>query len=220
MIGNMAFSEPHTVAGFAADALGTLTQEQVLFIQRLPKAELHAHLNGSIPIPLLCELAREHLASDDRNADSDAETQAGLEMLQNCTINLETINDFFGLFPAIYAITSTRSSLARAARGVLHEFLDSDGDGAAPQCTYMELRTTPRETLEMSRWEYVCVVLAEVEQYPDSRAAMIVSLDRRMEEEELRECVGIVKRLKEERRRVVGVNLCGDPMVCISVLVC
>ena len=216
----MAFSERHTVAGFAADALGALTQEQVSFIQTLPKAELHAHLNGSIPIPLLRELAREHLASNDRNADGDAETRAGLEMLQNGTINMNTIDDFFGLFPAIYAITSTRSSLARAARGVLHEFLDSDGDGTAPQCTYMELRTTPRETSGMSRWEYLCVVLEEVERYPDSRAALIVSLDRRMGEEVLRECVDIVKRLKEERRRVVGVDLCGDPMVCISVLVC
>src|ERR1700722_7675191 len=205
------------ISGFAAEALRSLTPSQISFLQKLPKAELHAHLNGSIPISLLRELAREYILSHPSDDSSDG-TRACLEKLQDegSMIELNEIQDFFGLFPAIYALTSTATSLARATRGVLSEFLD----GEDPECAYLELRTTPREIRGggMSRYEYVCVVLEEVERYPVGKAGLIVSLDRRMEESVVGECVEIVKRLKGEGRRIVGVDLCGDPMVCVCVL--
>jgi len=48
------------IAGPAADALASLTPAQVTFLRSVEKAELHAHLNGSIPIGTLKELAREY----------------------------------------------------------------------------------------------------------------------------------------------------------------
>jgi adenosine deaminase len=203
----------HVVAGFAAEALRSLTPAQVAYIKRLPKAELHAHLNGSIPLPVLRQLALEHAAADKSDstytpARLSPIVQAGLERLQN-GVELNQIHDFFGLFPAIYALTSTPVAVRRATRGVLHEFLGGDN----PQCAYLELRTTPRETPAMGRLEYMRAVLEEVEQYPPEAAAVIISLDRKMEEAVVEQCLDIARRLREEGRRIVGVDLCGDPTV-------
>ncbi|PFH48282.1 hypothetical protein AMATHDRAFT_76807 [Amanita thiersii Skay4041] len=195
----------HTIAGPAAAALECLSSAQIEFIQSLPKAELHAHLNGSIPIEILQHLARDYLASDHNSVSGD-EIKSAIQTLLHGP-SLEEIHDFFTLFPAIYALTSTRSALAYATRAVLADFLD----GERPQCAYLELRTTPREMKEMTREEYLRAVLEEVERYPSERAALIVSLDRRMNAEIMGQCVDVAVKLRREGRRVVGVDLCGDP---------
>ncbi|KAJ7133384.1 Metallo-dependent hydrolase [Mycena epipterygia] len=192
------------ISGPAAVALDSLNTSQIAFIRTLPKAELHAHLNGSIPIAELQQLAHEYSSTSDKAASEVV--QIGIAKLQEGVV-LDEIYDFFNLFPAIYALTSNPVTLRRAARAVLTQFLD----GPSPQCEYLELRSTPRETAEMSKLEYVQSVLDEVERYPASRAALIVSLDRRMSAEVLKECVDIARTLKEAGRRVVGVDLCGDP---------
>ncbi|KAK0198416.1 hypothetical protein F5146DRAFT_948909 [Armillaria mellea] len=184
------------VAGYALDAINSLTRTQLSFIQSLPKAELHAHLNGSIPISVLRGLAKESSISSE-----------AISKLQN-GVELNEIHDFFGLFPAIYALTATPEALGRVTRAVLAEFLDGD----TPQCTYLELRSTPKETPAMTRMEYVKTVLDEVEKYGKDQAAFIVSAGREMDEESVKECIGIAKTLKAEGRRVVGVDLCGDPL--------
>lgn len=195
------------IAGPAAAALQSLTPEQVAFIQKLPKAELHAHLNGSIPISLLQELAQEYIASPHHSSSLSSDAiQAGLkQLLDGPSIN--GIADFFTLFPAIYALTSTPSSLARATRAVLSLFLD----GEYPQCNYLELRSTPKETNEMTREDYLRVALGELARYGKQKAGLIMSLDRRMEAEVLRECIAIAIKLKAEGESLVGVDLCGDP---------
>jgi adenosine deaminase len=194
------------IAGPAAAAFESLTPHQRHFIQTLSKAELHAHLNGCIPLAVLQDLAREYAASGTHGSLSSEQIQSGLTLLLDGP-SLNQISDFFGLFPAIYALTATPLSLARVTRAVLSSFLD----GAVPQCHYLELRTTPKETNEMTREQYLRVVLGEVAQYGEDRAALIVSLDRKMGEEALQECVGIAKKLKAEGELIVGVDLCGDP---------
>lgn len=86
------------------------------------------------------------------------------------------------------------------------------------QVSYLELRTTPRVTSEMSRYEYLSTVLDEVERYGEDRAALIVSLDRRMSEEVASDIIDLAGKLRREGRRVVGVDLCGDPMVGYYIL--
>jgi adenosine deaminase len=200
------------IAGYAAAALASLTVEQIKFLWDLPKAELHAHLNGCIPISVLQNLAAsQDLSSSTLNS---ADVHAGIEKLQNGVI-LEELHDFFGLFPAIYALTSTPDILATATRAVLAQFLDVDPDApdGQSQAAYLELRTTPRESAYMTRRQYLEAVLREVERYPGERAALIVSLDRRMDTKTAEEVVGLAIHLQKESRRVVGVDLCGDPLV-------
>ena len=196
----------------ASDAIEALTPSQVDFLKALPKAELHAHLNGSIPLSTLQQLAKEYLQSDANSDQTVSDVQLGIEKLQKGVV-LETIHEFFRLFPAIYALTSTKETLARATGAVLVEFLQlREGEGF-PQATYLELRSTPRKTASMTRLEYVETVLDEVEKYRPDQAALIVSLDRRMSKEDAGECVEVAIALKRRGRRVVGVDLCGDPAV-------
>lgn len=208
-------SQPTDIAGYGAEALASLSDSQLEFIRNLPKAELHAHLNGCIPISVLKELAATQAADPSQSSTTlpDAVRQ-GIEKLQN-GVTLNEIHDFFGLFPAIYALTSNTEALATATRAVLSLFLDSNVDPAhpQPQAAYLELRSTPRETVHMTRRQYMQTVLDQIERYPADRAALIVSLDRRMEAKVAEEIVDIAVRLRTEGRRVVGVDLCGDPLV-------
>lgn len=192
-------------SGPGALALETLRPSQLQFLQKIPKAELHAHLNGSIPIATLKELASEYIASPGLSNEA---IHLGIESL-TVGPSFEKIDDFFVLFPAIYALTSTPTTLARATSAVLSTFLD----GATPQCQYLELRTTPRQTEAMDREQYLRVVLAEMKRYEYEQVALIVSIDRRMDHDVLRDCVRIACKLKSEGERVVGVDLCGDPTV-------
>ncbi|KAF9649082.1 Metallo-dependent hydrolase [Thelephora ganbajun] len=200
----MLFSKP------ALDAIEALTPSQVDFLKVLPKAELHAHLNGSIPLPVLQQLAKEYVPS---GTDSDSTLlviKSGIEKLQD-GVTFDEIHDFFNLFPAIYALTSTKEALARVASAVLAEFLGLKEEEECPQATYLELRSTPRKTIAMTRLEYVETVLDEVEKYRPDQAVLIVSLDRRMSKEVADECVEAAISLKKRGRRIVGVDLCGDP---------
>lgn len=201
-----------SIAGPAADALSSLTESQISFIRSLPKAELHCHLNGSIPLATLQRLAAER---DDLTDEVSEAVKSGLETLKQ-GVQLSAIGDFFGLFPAIYSLTSNPAALREVTRDVLHVFLDptSEGDQTIPpECTYLELRSTPRKTPQMTRKQYLEAVLEEVEAYPADKAALIVSVDRRMSVEDALECVSLAANLKSEGRRVVGVDLCGDPKV-------
>jgi len=199
------------LAGVALNAYRSLTAAQITFLQNLPKAELHAHLNGCIPIATLQEIAKERLISQSSTDPSVSDAvKAGIERLQS-GFELNELNDFFGLFPAIYALTSNPQALGHAARAVLRQFLDPTPEGPA-QAAYMELRSTPRETPAMTRLQYIQTVLDEVEQYPPERAALIVSVDRRMTPEIARECVECAIKLRNEGRRVVAIDLCGDPL--------
>lgn len=202
-------------------ALRALTPSQLAFLQRLPKAELHAHLNGSIPLPLLQSLAREYASAPTTtttttdSAITASDVLAGVQHLQT-GVSFNTVADFFTLFPAIYALTADPPSLRLATRAVLAHFLDDPDpatDTPGGQVAYIELRTTPRATPHMSRRVYLETVLDEIEARAQDAAALIVSLDRRMAPDVAREVLDLAVQLRREGRRVVGVDLCGDPTV-------
>ncbi|KAG1814312.1 uncharacterized protein BJ212DRAFT_1482058 [Suillus subaureus] len=195
------------ITGPAAAALASLSPDNVVFLQSLPKAELHAHLNGSIPIKTILELAQQYSSSGAHTADvADAVEKLG------SGADFNEISDFFFLMSVIYALTSTPEAVATVTRAVLQSFLNSTGDGAeSPQCTYLELRTTPRMTTHMTRERYLTIVLDEIEKYPATQAALIVSVDRRMSDLDVAECVSLAIEMKNRGRRVVGIDVCGDP---------
>ncbi|KAG6907230.1 hypothetical protein DXG01_009848, partial [Tephrocybe rancida] len=105
-----------SIAGPALAALNALSLSQLSFIRSLPKAELHAHLNGSIPIALLQDLARGHRTSTSSPPSnlSNKAIQKGIDALLIGPA-LNEISDFFGLFPAPY----TRSQRPRRRSRVL-----------------------------------------------------------------------------------------------------
>ena len=162
--------------------------------------------------------------------DTDAVAiESGIEALKG-GVELEKLDDFFGLFRAVYALTASPENLAIATRAVLEDFVgkakkeegnegereregEGEGEGEERQCSYMELRSTPRATPLMSRRKYVETVLDEVERYPEERAAYILSLNRTMGPEVASECIDIAIEMKKANRRIVAVDLCGEPLV-------
>lgn len=75
--------------------------------------------------------------------------------------------------------------------------------------------------------EYLNAVLDEVECYPADNAALIVSLDRRMNHEVAQGCVSIAVQLKSAGWRIVGIDPYGDPLfsflsyrACVAGLWC
>jgi adenosine deaminase len=212
---------------FAAEAKASLNVEDVAFLKSLPKADLHAHLNGCIPLSCLQTLAAKRSeqisqsskASREANNDSDSDKvndaiSNGLKVLEQ-GVMLEEIHQFFDLFPAIYALTSTPETLAIATRAVLEQFLEPGWTGPddPPQCTYLELRTTPRQNESMTRLQYLEAVLGEIERYSKDKCALIASVDRRMDSKTMLECVEAAATLKAQGRRIVGIDLCGTPTV-------
>ncbi|KAF5381891.1 hypothetical protein D9757_007598 [Collybiopsis confluens] len=205
-----------TIAGPAALALSSLSRSQISFIENLPKGELHAHLNGCVPLSVLRHLAESYEPDGDPSRPSLAQITAGLHTLES--FDLDDIHGFFGAFRTIYALIATREALATATRAVLSQFLDSPSPNEPPECVYLELRTTPRHTSTLSVEDYIDCVLSEVERYTPNQAALILSLDRRMPLDGDDTAVTISKvvaeaiRLKNDGRRVVGLDLCGDPL--------
>jgi adenosine deaminase len=211
---------------YAAEAFASLSRADQIFLRSLPKAELHAHLNGCIPISCLQDLARQRVQQQHQgnsSVEEDDKIARGLAVLEQGVV-LEEIHDFFDLFPAIYALTSTPAALRQATRAVLEQFLQQQPAKLGgvemmepAQCVYIELRTTPRENAHMSREQYLDAVLCEMEAYTEGKCALIVSIDRRMDEGTMMDCVRIAAKLKNDGRRVVGIDLCGTPTVRLSV---
>jgi adenosine deaminase len=56
------------------------------------------------------------------------------------------------------------------------------------------------------------VVLEEVERYDEDRAGLIMTLDRTKGPEIWQECLEVALKLKKEGRRLLGVDLAGDPL--------
>lgn len=192
-----------------------LNQAQVSFLQSLPKAKLHAHLNGCIPSSCLQEMAAKYAASE-ASEPEDSVVREGVAKLQQ-GVKLEQIYDFFSLFTAIYALTTSLENLAYAARVVLQDFLgvrkdnnNNTGSGrtgpeskeppentkeSAQQqerpCVFLELQSTPKKTAHMTRLQYVETDLDSAEKYAVDETAFTVSLDRRMSPVEAHECVDI-----------------------------
>lgn len=199
----------NAVTGPARAALDTLSTEQISFLQSLPKAELHAHLNGCIPIATLEELANEYIESTDPSLEAELSRDM-LNTIQKFKDGhkLEKITDFFSLFPTIYTLTSTPDALRRATRAVLELFLG----GGNPQAHYLELRTGPRKTQWMTREDYMCAVLDEVERYDEDAAGLILTLDRTTGAESWKETLDVALKLKKAGRRLLGVDLAGNPL--------
>ncbi|KAL7412027.1 hypothetical protein BDY24DRAFT_394379, partial [Mrakia frigida] len=195
-------------------ALASLSEDQLSFLRSLPKAELHAHLNGCIPISVLQQLASERNTEEDEEEMGEI-VKEGLAKLE-AGVTLDRFQDFFALFPAIYHLTSTPSSIQTVTFAVLSSFLLPTPTSS---CTYLELRTTPRSNPKtgLTRRSYLETVLSVVDEWNaregdgEGKCRLIVSVDVRMGEEDLKECVELAGELKREGRAVVGMDLCGDP---------
>ncbi|KAF7730035.1 hypothetical protein EC973_002980 [Apophysomyces ossiformis] len=156
------------------------------FCVKLPKVELHAHINGSISSNTM----RALVARKPNIHPSLAQFRIPDSMSK--------LDEFFDLFKFIYQLTDDEESMRIATNHVIDEFAK---DGVR----YLELRTTPR----MTKKSYLAAVLSAVNAHRDNIIVrLIVAIDRRNSLEEAQEAVDLALQFRSQG--VVGMDLCGD----------
>ncbi|TMS35659.1 hypothetical protein L596_003017 [Steinernema carpocapsae] len=171
------------------------------FCKKLPKIELHAHLNGSISLKTIKELAK---------LKSEFETSPGLSDHEQRLLQPQdvlTMDSVFQLFPIIHSLTLHKEAVKLATMNVIEEFAE---DGVI----YLELRTTPKATAHMTKTEYVHTVLSAIRSAESDNITtrLLLSIDRARGVDDAQETVNILQKfVAESEHLIVGVDLSGNP---------
>ncbi|KAJ3268775.1 hypothetical protein HDV01_002289 [Terramyces sp. JEL0728] len=159
------------------------------FCERLPKVELHAHLNGSLTDEIIQELVAGNQGLIDEYRFKDTCANVGY-------------SNFFGMFGKfIYKLTTNKQQIEQITRKVVELF-------ASDNCKYLELRTTPRECSTMTKKEYIKGLIAGITNAP-IHVRLLISMDRRHTREDSLAVLDIVREINSPL--IVGIDLCGDP---------
>ncbi|XP_065351542.1 adenosine deaminase-like protein isoform X1 [Cloeon dipterum] len=167
------------------------------FCKRLPKIELHAHLNGSLSestIQKLCQLeGAPHLFDNWQVAINHGEHR--------------TLSECFEMFKAVHALTVAPEAVKLATASVISDF-EQDG------VIYLELRSTPREVEgRMTKEQYVDAIVEAILAHQGKIAVkLLLSVDRRQRSEEAEHALKIALDVRAKHPDlVVGLDLSGDP---------
>ncbi|GKU16101.1 unnamed protein product [Fusarium langsethiae] len=166
----------------------------------LPKIELHAHLTGSISRQALHEIWLRKKETGNANlGDPLVIMPEGKH-----DYNLQT---FFPLFSSyIYNLITDEESVRYTTKSVLTDFLN---DGVC----YLELRTTPRSTPQLSAEQYIATLVDTISLFESENTQLhtrlILSIDRRHTPQQAASTLELA--LKYRNQGVVGLDLCGDP---------
>ena len=169
----------------------------------LPKVDLHRHLEGSLCLQTLLDIAREHeicLPCDDLD---------GLRRLVQFTDDQPEFQLFMAKFELLRRFYSTKEAIKRMAREVVL-------DAAADNVFYLELRFSPFSLAKAQGFsleevtEWVMDSVRETELEIGITVRLILTI--------LRECdVGIAQEIVDlagayARRGIVAVDLAGDEL--------
>ncbi|XP_055533409.1 adenosine deaminase-like protein [Wyeomyia smithii] len=172
------------------------------FFQKLPKIELHAHLNGSLSNSTLSEL--HVLKYGKEPATERDESFYKITAGQNLTLK-----ECFQKFKYAHDLTDQPETLAYATRAVIRDF-------AVDNVIYLELRTTPKATYHMTKTQYLTTVLETIRQaqkdYPTVTVKLLPSIDRSKGLQEATENVSLVLEMHQLYPDIIkGMDLSGAP---------
>jgi adenosine deaminase len=100
------------------------------FLKKLPKADLHVHLDGSLRISTIFDLAKKN------KVKLPADTAEGLKKIVCCDENTESLEEYLTGFGVTLSILQTEEALTRVA-------FELAEDAAAENIRYMEVRYSP-----------------------------------------------------------------------------
>ena len=176
---------------------------------RLPKAELHAHLHGSIRDATLLELLGEAASPAALSAMRILSAEAADDVHRR-----RSLSECFALFDSIHEAVTSPAAVERITREVVADF-------AADGVRYLELRTTPRRDV-MTAGAYVDAIERALHVNPTRCVVrLLLSINRA---QSVAAAEATVDLACERRRRVecgddggshfvVGVDLSGNPTV-------
>ncbi|XP_052860930.1 adenosine deaminase-like protein [Anopheles cruzii] len=174
------------------------------FYSKLPKIELHAHLNGSLSNSTLAKLRELKYGKADAVVSCD---DGFYKILNGETLSLE---ECFKKFQYAHDLTDCCESLEMATRLVIKEF-------AFDNVVYLEMRTTPRSTCNMSKRDYLSTVLNVMRNmsvsHPTIMVKLLPSIDRSKGIVEAEENVALSIELDALfPNLIVGLDLSGNPI--------
>uniref|UniRef100_A0A0M3IQ66 A_deaminase domain-containing protein n=1 Tax=Ascaris lumbricoides TaxID=6252 RepID=A0A0M3IQ66_ASCLU len=175
------------------------------FCFRMPKCELHAHLNGSISLTTIEKLAA---MKAERDPNYCGLSEAEKDLLKP-TQRQRSLDEVFRIFPIIQNLIQQKEELTMVTIEVI-------GDFKSENVVYLELRSTPKTTDMMSKRDYVDAIIEGITRahhlYSDIVVRLILSIDRRHSYEEAEEIVAIALEIGcKPNSVVVGIELSGDP---------
>ncbi len=100
------------------------------FFERLPKTDLHVHLDGSLRVGTILELA------DEQGVDLPADSPEELLKAMNCGIRTGSLVEYLKAFDVTLRVLQTEQALSRVA----YELCE---DAANENVRYMEIRYAP-----------------------------------------------------------------------------
>lgn len=119
-----------------------------------------------------------------------------------------TLNDCFELFKVAHNITNNVDNLYLTTRDVIKEFYD---DGVI----YLELRSTPRCANDMSKKQYIEIIVRAIKDDCNNIIVkLILSIDRRHGVKESEQALDLIIEMKNNYPDViVGIDLSGNPNI-------
>ncbi|XP_017856004.1 PREDICTED: adenosine deaminase-like protein [Drosophila arizonae] len=171
------------------------------FLRNLPKIELHAHLNGSLNIDSIRELAAKVYGVQTKEFSTLCERFIKFEKGAK-------LDDCFEKFGFVHELTSTKEGLEYATELVIRDF-------AKDNVIYVELRTTPKANGNMSRRSYLDTVLGVIKKKSDLykiKVKLLPSINRAEPVAVAEETVALAVELATvEPEIIVGIDFSGNP---------
>lgn len=169
------------------------------FFEKLPKTDLHVHLDGSLRIATILDLAER------QGVKLEADTPEGLLKAMNCGINTGSLVEYLKAFDITLKVMQTEEALYRTA----YELCE---DAAAENVRYMEVRYAPmlhtRQGLRLTTVvEAVLAGLARAREAFGIHAKVIICGIRNISPESSLEMAQLAVAYKN--RGVVGFDLAG-----------
>jgi adenosine deaminase len=204
------------------------------YVHRIPKVELHAHLNGCVRDFTLFELARErNLVLSEHHFSEDDFKDDTISHMYNS--KPRSLVDCFDIFVQVTQVVGDLEALKRITREALEDF-------ASHHVAYLELRSTPKRLKRTwdgdevtSKRDYIETILSVFQEFEQSeqdryeqeksqdhatnhcrlplRARLLVSIDRSKTAIEAQENVDLAIHFHERGNMyVVGMDLGGNPL--------
>ncbi|XP_023178859.1 adenosine deaminase-like protein [Drosophila hydei] len=171
------------------------------FLRGMPKIELHAHLNGSLNIGSIRELAAKVYGVQTKEFSALCERFIKFEKGAK-------LDECFEKFGLMHELTATKEGLESATELVIRDF-------AKDNVIYVELRTTPKSNENMSRRSYLDTVLGVIRKTSDLyniKVKLLPSINRAEPVDVAEETVALAVELSAiEPDIIVGIDFSGNP---------